>query len=63
VNANVLTDEEEEVVEHAVEADSADATEEVAVDSATVATETVISETITLRIGSPGSVCVNHDGT
>lgn len=66
VNASVQIDEEEAEVEHVVaEADSADAmvAEEAAVDSAAAQTETAVSGTTILRIGNPGNVYVNHDGT
>lgn len=65
MNANVLIDEAgEAAAEHAVGADSVDATgEEVAVDSAVAETETTVLETTILRTDSPGSVYVNHDGT
>lgn len=66
VSANVQTDEEEEeeVAEHVVveEVDSADATEEVGVDSAAARTEIAVSATTILRTGSPESVYVNRDG-
>jgi len=60
-NANVPTGE----VEHAVAVvDLVDAmVAEEAVDSVAVGIETAISGITTSRIGSPGSDCVNRDGT
>lgn len=59
-NANVPTGE----VEHAVAVvDLVDAMAEEAVDSVAVAIETAILGTITSRIDSPGSDCVNRAGT
>lgn len=52
-----------EVVHAVVAVDLVDAmVAEEAVDSAAVEIEIAISEITTLRIDSPGSVCVNRDG-